>query len=455
MSITAIGILVVIFGLLIASFYKPIFGVLGYLTIYVIYNPDIWWGIYLQQYLPRPSFVAVIILLLSSLLHLSKLNWQITRREIELYLFLAIIWLVSVFFGVGIEEGNWIYLEKMTKLFVFIFLFIRVVASVGHYKYVVWTLVLCACFLAFQAHTVSYGRFAGGRLDSLGGIDFRESNGFAAFMAMVITLLGTRMLTISWWGKPFVLGGIVLVLNALIMTQSRAVFFAILLATPFAFLYAPKERRKYIHICIVLGIILFLILANVKFFERMKTIETEVKSSISDAQDKMLTRVDFWRASLDIFSDHPLGIGIKNFEKVVPHYDRRNIGMDAHNTYVLCYSEIGILGITLFIIIIVEGWLQLIRIRRMAMNTQYEKDINLHVYALRIIFIIYLFGYMMTHSVLYTELLWILLSMPICLENATKKLLDAKTSPANIRTSKHSFLLWKRATIQSTESKSP
>ena len=419
MSITAIGILVVIFGLLIASFYKPIFGVLGYLTIYVIYNPDIWWGSNLPQYLPRPSFVAVIILLLSSLLHLSKLNWSITRREIELYLFLAIIWLVSLFFGVGIENGNWIYLEKMTKLFVFIFLFIRVVGSIEDYKYVVWTLVLCAIFLAFQAHNVSSGYFTGDRLDALGGIDFREANGFGAFLALTVTFLGVELLRVSWPKRIVYVLAIGLMMNAMVMTQSRAIFLGLIIATPYVLLRAPDGYRKKAFICALLGAILFFMLADIKFVKRMDT----VREGLQEKDTEVLGRFELWKASVPMFLDHPMGVGVKNFERLAPYY-RLGRNVDAHNTYSLCYTEIGIFGIVLFLIIIGEALLQLRRVRLIVKKTRFEDELSLRAFGLVAILIIYLAGYMMTHSILYMEMLWILLTLPICLENATKKLLE-------------------------------
>jgi putative inorganic carbon (HCO3(-)) transporter len=295
-----------------------------------------------------------------------------------------------------------------------------------HYKKVVWTLILGAVFLAYQGHTLASGHFAGGRLDSLGGIDFREANGFAAFLAAAVTFAGVQMLRVSWWKKVLYIAGIALMLNAIIMTQSRAVFLGILMAVPYVLLRTPSERRKQVYACAALGMVLFFMLADVKFLGRMETIKEAAKSGVEYGTEETLSRWDFWKASLPMFIDHPFGVGIKNFEKLVPYYDPRNTGMDAHNTYVLCYSEIGILGITLFLIIIVEGWRQLGRIRKMAAGTLHERDINLHVFTLGIVLIIYFLGYMTTHSMLYAEIVWILLSMPICLENATRKLLEAE-----------------------------
>lgn len=420
---TVLLIYTVFFALFIGALWRPIYGVLGYLAVYILYNPDIWWGANVSQYLTRPSFVAVIFLIIGSLLHAKKLDWSFSRREVEFYLFLGAIWLSSLVFGIGMEENNWIYLEKMTKLFVFIFLFIRVVDSLDKYKLVIWTFILGAVFLAYQAHGLSSGHFAGGRLESLGGIDFREANGFAAFLAAALTFAGIQMLRVSWWKKVLYIAGIALMLNAIIMTQSRAVFLGILMAVPYIIFRAPSERRKQIYACMVLGLVLFFMLADVKFLGRMETIKEAAKSGVEYGTEETLSRWDFWKASLPMFIDHPFGVGIKNFEKLVPYYDPRNTGMDAHNTYVLCYSEIGILGITLFLIIIVEAWRQLTRIRKMAIDTLQGKEIDFHVFSLGVVLIIYLLGYMTTHSMLYAEIIWILLSMPICLENATHELL--------------------------------
>lgn len=416
MSITVLGILGIIFGLMLASFYRPIFGVLCYLTIYLIYNPDIWWGVYLQQYLPRPSFVAVIVLAISCLLHASKLNWHFTRKEVELYLFLAIIWLVSLFFGVGIEQGNWIYLEKMTKLFVFIFLFSRVVASIKDYRYVVWTLVLCAGFLAFQAHTVSSGNFVEGRLNTLGGIDFCEANGFAAFLALAITFLGVELLRASWAKRIIYVLAIVLIMDAMIMTKSRAIFLGFLIATPYVLLWAPNGYRKKTFICVLLGAMVFFMLADFKFITRMDT----VRMGIENKNEEALGRTEIWKASIPMFLDHPLGVGIKNFERLLPNYGPF-IDIDAHNTYVLCYSETGIFGIVLFLIIIVEALMEIKKVRVIVKGTSYEREISLNAFALGAALIIYLGGYMMAHSILYMEMLWILLTLPICLENGASK----------------------------------
>lgn len=420
MSFTVVLIYTVFIVLFIGALWRPILGVLGYLSIYMLYNPDIWWGATLAHYLPRPSFVAMLFLTVGAFIHREKLNWSFSRREIELYLFLVTVWFVSLFFGIGIEDDNWIYLIKMTKLFVFIFFFIRVVNSLNDYKLVVWTFIVGAALLAYHAHGLSSGYFADGRLDAIGGSDFSESNGFACFQALAMTLLGVQFLRDSMWKKVIYVIGIAFMLDTIILTQSRSIFLGIMMAVPYILFRAPSKYRKQIYLYVMLAAVLFFMLADVSFLGRMDTIQHQIK----DSQEEELSRIDFWKASIPMFMDHPFGVGVKNFEKLVPYYDPRNKGMDAHNTYVICYSEIGILGIILFLIIISEAFLQLKQIRLSVTNTPHENDITLHVVAITTVLIIYLLGYMTTHSNLYAEMIWILFAMPICLENATQKLLE-------------------------------
>ena len=390
------------------------------MCVYVIYNPDIWWGASFEQYFPRPSFVAMLFLIVATFMHAGKLNWSFSRREIELYLFLVTIWMSSLIFGVEMQGINWATLEKITKVFVFIFFFIRVVNSLDHNKIIHWTLILSAASLAYQAYGLSSGYFTLGRLDAIGGLDFREANGFAAFQAMAITFLGIQILRDSLWKKVIYVLGIAVMLNTIILTQSRSVFLGFAVAALYVLFQSPPKYRKRVYLSVILGVILFFMLADVKFLGRMDTIQDEIQ----DSQEERIDRIDFWKASVPMFMDHPLGVGVKNFEKLVPYYDPRNKGLDPHNTYVLCYTEIGILGIILFLIIIGEAFLQIRRIRLAVKNTPHENDINLHAFAIATALIIYLSGYMMTHSNLYTEILWILLAMPICLENATNELLE-------------------------------
>jgi O-antigen ligase len=291
---------------------------------------------------------------------------------------------------------------------------------------VIWTFILGGVFLSYQGHVV--GEFTYSRLDNIGGIDFQEANSFGSFLAFCVVMIGFQILNSSWWEKILCILCIPIMINSIIMTQSRAVMMGIAAAILFSVLLAPRKYRKQIYVYLIIGTVMSFFLVDQKFITRMGSINDKIEGIYS--QDLMLqtetpSRIDFWKASLRIFRDHPLGIGVKNFGRMVTLYDQSNPGMDPHNTYVMCYSEIGISGILLFLIIISESFIQLRRIRNSITNTAIEESTIPHVFAIKIGLILYLLGIMVTHSILYSEILWILLALPICLENSVNNLLES------------------------------
>lgn len=415
-------IMCVLFVLFISGLAKhPIWAVAAYLIVYVIYNPDVWWAVRIGQFLPRPSLVAATVVGTAVLVHGRKLFWKVSRRECELYCFLAVCWLVSMLFGVGVHEEARTYLIKITKIFIFIFFFIRVVNCIKHFEIALTALMASGFFLALQSRV--YGQFFQGRLDNFGGVDFNEANGFAAFLALCISFLGFQFLRMPWWARALTVLALAVLLDALIRTQSRSVFLGMALAVPVVLYRSSGKIRTQIGISVVLGAILFLTLTDSKYWERMQTIQSEEDAG-------RVGRLAFWRASVEIFKDHPLGVGVKNFQHMIGVYDPVNAGRDAHNSYVLCYSELGVLGIVLFLIIISEAVIQIRRIIRTGRGHPKDRDILFWAIPLEATFVIYLCGYMMTHSNLYTEMLWVLLAMPICLENAVNAYITRQSHDA-------------------------
>jgi peptidoglycan/LPS O-acetylase OafA/YrhL len=421
MAITEIviwGIYVVLF---LGALFQPIFGVLAYLAVYLTYDPEVWWAHSLSRTFYRPSFLAMAFLVSGCVFHLRKFNWKISRREREFYVFLCVAWIVTLFFGTGENENTWVYLDKITKIFVFLFIFIRVVHSFEQYKIVIWGLVFGGLLLVYQAHTI--GGLFQGRLDDVGGIDFREANSLASFLAALVIFLGFEMLQSPLWKKTLYAVVVAAMVNTIIMTQSRAVFMGLTLSAPFVILLVSRRKRLNVAAYVCLGALLFVLLSDAKFINRVSTITNET-SRFSAQTDGELKRWDFWRSSIHIFSDHPFGIGVKNFEKIVPYYDARNPGMDAHSTYVLCYTELGVFGIAIFVVIVAEALFQLRRIRKISKKLRNNQALENQANAMTLALLVYLLGLMITHSILYSQVLWMLLALPICLENAAVKLLQ-------------------------------
>ncbi len=421
MSITSLFALGTLCTLFMGSLFNPIMGIMAYLCVYFLFNPIAWWCQPIMEIIYRPSFIAMIFLTLGCVIHYNKLHWRISKKEMAIYLFGATAWIVTHYSGVLIDHDTIKYLSKLIKTFVFLFLFFRVVYTQERINTVIWTIILCGVFLAYQGHVS--GGISTGRLEGVGGNDFSEANALGAFLMSCVALLGFKLFQAPIWKKGLFALGIALMTNAFILTQSRSVFLGLVFATPLPFLKLTKRHKKQLWLYVFCAFLMFSVLVNKSFLDRMGTVDDTV-TRIGETNDlfkkETLDRLDFWAASVSMFKDHPMGVGVSNFANIVSEYDPRIIGWDPHNTYVLCYTEIGIIGIIVFLFIIMESFLDLRRVEKFYKLQTVMNDYHLTAISLGTIYIIYVMGSMVTHSMLYTEIIWIYFALSSCLLTTIK-----------------------------------
>ena len=413
MSTTALLNIGLLFALCIgALIYHPIWATAGYIMVYALYSKYIWWG--LELLVLRPSLLISTFLFIAILIHRKEINWSLKsagNREILLYLFGGWLW-VATFTGAGTVQDSWYILEKMTKVFIFIYMFIRTINTLENYNIVIWSIILTGIVLGFQGNFSSEGAFWEGRLERLGGTDFSASNELAIYIAITVVFLGVELIRSSFWKKPPYILALALMLNSIALTKSRGVIVAFLGAFPYAIFRIPTKNKKAAFVMILLGVVLFWRLTDPTFFMRIKTM-TEIAKTSDE-------RVNIWKASIPMFLDHPLGVGVGNFQGCIGNYLGDNVRVDAHNSFVLCYSELGFIGIALYALILISVFIQIKRIKKLTRNTSIEYQIIPYCYGLILSNLICIFGYL-THSGLYMEYVWWILAMPICLENVAKK----------------------------------
>ena len=137
--------------------------------------------------------------------------------------------------------------------------------------------------------------------------------------------------------------GIVVLLLALLLSRSRAGIAGGLIGLlTFWYLARPNLKRIAMHtrlmaggIIVVLGIYCLTIGVG-PIFERFLYI------------DDRNSRIDIWEDSLAIIEDHPLGIGLHNYENVFQIYNQHSASdkkvMYAHNDYLQLLIETGWVG---------------------------------------------------------------------------------------------------------------
>ena len=117
-----------------------------------------------------------------------------------------------------------------------------------------------------------------------------------------------------------------------------------------------------------------------------------------------------------MFRDYPFGVGAGNFPAAIGQYLPQHAKRDAHNSYVLCYSELGIQGIALYILLLLGAWRMNWRIHTESESLPHQIRRKLRWANLGIAYSLLVASLAsMTISRLYTEAHWWLLAMPVCL----------------------------------------
>jgi len=210
---------------------------------------------------------------------------------------------------------------------------------------------------------------------------FINRNHFAGFIEMVWPLALGFTLAQGGWGQGYTLKkilaserlnrqallalGIVVLLLSLLFSKSRAGIAGASLGFLTFILLArsgSKGMFRYTWLLLV-GIVGMLVVYSMAIGVGPIT---ERFFTLSDGD----SRLDFWRDSLPIIKDHPLGIGLRNYEKVFPVY---NVSMladkrleYAHNDYLQLLIETGWIGFTAMLTgFLIFMWKSAYRIKHM------------------------------------------------------------------------------------------
>ena len=175
-----------------------------------------------------------------------------------------------------------------------------------------------------------------------------------AFFAAYFGLL-RRHRTIAYLLAPVFLYGIV-------ATESRTGLIA-LVATPLLALFVPRLAARLgwrILPMYVLGIAAVVVIMLVVPSVGESASERYATLSQIESEDTWTGRWSLWQGALDVFASHPiLGVGAGNFAEfamehsatVVAHSDRKaEVAGVAHNMYLSVASELGLVGLILFLV---------------------------------------------------------------------------------------------------------
>lgn len=179
---------------------------------------------------------------------------------------------------------------------------------------------------------------------------FNTPNDFASYIATILPLVAS----ISFfkvkkpWKKAAVIIVAAILFICLILSASRSVWFAILLAIPFALLLRNKKLATFILLLIIISLIFSPLLSDISR-DRIKNF-FNFSGGNSDRHRGFL-----WQISFNMFKERPLlgqGLGtfMYNFQRFQPDEYPYNWGICyAHNCFLQIAAETGIMGLLTFV----------------------------------------------------------------------------------------------------------
>lgn len=398
----------------IAAVFNPIWGVLNYILVYQSDPTDRWWGLPLASLGLRFSLLAALTCMLGMLFahrKLPKFSPTVSAWEVGVVA-LFLVGLLNVVIGVGFGPTAQTEFEKFWKVLLFTLIFGRICASRANLLMVLWILVIGSLYLGYDAYTAPASSFVLGRLENIGGPDFSTTSGAAAHLSAMLPLIGAAFLIArdwKWRALALVSGG--LTVNAIIMCRTRSAFLGLLAGALVAVLVAPKARRYRIHALLVAGALTTFALTDDNFWNRMGTL-TDQQALESDLA--AVSRREIWAAAIDMFIDHPLGIGVGNFVKIIGDYDPRHHKRSTHNSLVVCFVELGIQGGIIFLLMFAGSlrYIYLSYIR--AWTSAAPMETQMLAYGFLISLVTYFVTALGTQR-FYCESFWWVLAFPLCL----------------------------------------
>ena len=406
------------------ALYNPLLGIIGYVLHYHIPPGIQWWGAPISHFGIRYAYLLVVFTGMGIILNRKKLRFGdklLTRHEWLFIIFVATVWL-SHWVGLPVERSPDSVVDppeiKMTKILIFVLFMTHVVTTLKRISIVLWAIVFGVLFLGYKTYTAPSSLFFYARLEGIGGSDFRESNDLAAHFVACLPIIAIQFVRSGWAGRLLATVTGVLVVNGMLLTRSRGGFVALIGSMLLAVLMASKEIRKIVIAgLVVIGIGGFF-LTDQGFWKRTQTITTDEGERDRSAQG----RIDIWIASTKMFQDYPFGVGTGNFVKSIAPYNPGRREADAHNTYVKCYSELGLQGMIVYGFLIFSAISLLRRLGKESQNLPPEprKALMWLSYALMVSLSAYLFSGL-TLSRLYAEgANWFLVAIPVCLWRAAQ-----------------------------------
>jgi hypothetical protein len=362
--LTAIVFLVGFAAFCVLAFTRhPIYGLLAYLLALYIEPSGQWWG--------QGGFSSIRWVFVAAAVTIVAL-WSSKNKPPPAGLMRSgLIWGMVCFVAWVTIQGGWALDQAMhtefwtiwVKFLIIVVLICRCIDSEKHLRLFLWAHVAGCFYLGWLATS----EYSGGRFEGFGSAGFAEAN--AGALQLVTGLIAAASLFLGEkWPQRAVLGAMMLIIvNGVVTTMSRSGFIAAVAAGLVFNLFTPKRYRMGVIVISAFGALLFMMLTNATYWERMDTIKLE--GADIPGVDTGGGRLEIITAQWQMFHEHPLGCGHMCTSVLSPNFLEKRFlsyGQEraSHNTFMTMVVDHGIPGIIFYISMLVWTFTNLYRLLR-------------------------------------------------------------------------------------------
>ena len=345
-----------------ATFITPFAGVISCIEAYLM-NPS---ALAMPDGGYRYQLFASLALLASLLMH-----WQPPVAEVgrEKWL-LRMLW---TFIAVAASSALWaevnpsMAIESVYELFKTVLLvavMVRLIRTERQMAAVVTAMIIGAWHAGFM-HVlgIRLGWVPTSLAKDIGVLSDPQTGVMILFVPLVIlmAIFGTKLQRIlSWLAIPFVL-------DSIVGTYERTGVVAIAFECALILLYLPRRIVfRLLPALAVAGGLFFFRFTPADYWEKMATVLNPHEEASANS------RFVINRASVQMFMDHPLGVGYRNYMYVSPRYLGNELLTDVggerlrspHNSYFEILCDTGIEGFVVWIAVFIGAVLVLRSVRR-------------------------------------------------------------------------------------------
>ncbi len=295
MPITAIVFLILFVVGIFLALKKPINGLHLYFFIFYLHPPGKYWGSFLPEI--RWSLIVALVTLISTLIwEKDKFDW-VKFKESKLFIVFYLFLLLQLTWALSFDLQLY-YVSMFGKFLMLYALMCIIIKTEKDIVAIIVTNLLGCAYMGWLALSMH----SGGRFETVGSPALTGANLMGMHVASVL-ITAAIILLCKYKKKQFlILIPLPLVLNLVLLTQSRGALLALCVSGLFLYIFATKDIRRPLKLYGGAGILSIAMLIGPDMLDRI--------SQVSDADEaknmdkSAYSRIVIIEAQLDMFSEN-------------------------------------------------------------------------------------------------------------------------------------------------------